>query len=110
MHPFHDNPSLERPADDASLLAAAQRGDHTAFTAIIERHARLVHGYLRARLVRLADAEDLGQEVFLRVFQNIRDFDAKLSFSAWIYRITHNLMVSRIRSHGSRGTPVAFEM
>ena len=68
MHPFPDNPSLERPADDASLLAAAQRGDHTAFTAIIERHARLVHGYLRARLVRLADAEDLGQEVFLRVY------------------------------------------
>ena len=57
-----------RPGDEAALLAAAQRGDHVAFTALIERHARLVHGYLRARLTRLADVEDLGQEVFLRVY------------------------------------------
>ena len=52
MPSLPDNQTLAPAADDAGLLAAAQRGDHAAFTAIIERHAKLVHGYLRARLTR----------------------------------------------------------
>jgi RNA polymerase sigma-70 factor (ECF subfamily) len=94
-----DIPSLARPADDAGLLAAAQRGDHAAFTAIIERHARLVHGYLRARLTRLADAEDLGQEVFLRVYtaKAVPREGAGVAMRPWLIGIARNVLREHVR-------------
>jgi RNA polymerase sigma-70 factor (ECF subfamily) len=93
-------PPLARPADDAGLLAAAQRGDHGAFTAIIERHARLVHGYLRARLTRLADAEDLGQEVFLRVYtaRAVPRGTGELALRPWLLGIARNVLREHVRA------------
>lgn len=98
-HPS-DHPSLEQPADDAVLLAAAQRGDHAAFTAIIERHARLVHGYLRARLTRAADAEDLGQEVFLRVYtaKAVPREGAGMNMRPWLVGIARNVLREHARA------------
>ncbi len=95
-----ENPSIERPADDVDLLAAAQRGDHTAFTTIIERHARLVHGYLRARLSRLADAEDLGQEVFLRVYtaKAVPREGAGVAMRPWLIGIARNVLREHARA------------
>ena len=99
--PAPDNPMLvNEAADDARLLAAAQRGDHAAFTAIIERHARLVHGYLRARLSRLADAEDLGQEVFLRVYtaKAVPREGAGVAMRPWLIGIARNVLREHARS------------
>ena len=95
-----DNPSPARSADDAVLLAAAQRGDHAAFTAIIDRHARLVHGYLRARLARLADAEDLGQEVFLRVYtaRAVPREGAGVAMRPWLIGIARNVLREHARA------------
>lgn len=96
-----DNPLLvNEAADDARLLAAAQRGDHAAFTAIIERHARLVHGYLRARLTRLADADDLGQEVFLRVYtaKAVPREGVGVAMRPWLIGIARNVLREHARS------------
>ena len=95
-----DNPSPARSADDAVLLAAAQRGDHAAFTAIIDRHARLVHGYLRARLARPADADDLGQEVFLRVYtaRALPREGAGLAMRPWLIGIARNVLREHARA------------
>ena len=101
MPPTPDNPMLaNEAADDARLLAAAQRGDHAAFNAIIERHARLVHGYLRARLARLADAEDLGQEVFLRVYtaKAVPREGAGVAMRPWLIGIARNVLREHARS------------
>ena len=95
-----DNPTHAAPAEDAGLLAAAQRGDHAAFTAIIDRHSRLVHGYLRARLSRLADAEDLSQEVFLRVYtaKAVPRAGAGLAMPAWLIGIARNVLREHARA------------
>jgi RNA polymerase sigma-70 factor (ECF subfamily) len=95
-----DQPPPARSADDAALLAAAQRGDHAAFTAIIERHAKLVHGYLRARLTRLADAEDLGQEVFLRVYtaKAVPREGAGMAMRPWLIGIARNVLREHVRA------------
>jgi RNA polymerase sigma-70 factor (ECF subfamily) len=87
-------------ADDAGLLAAAQRGDHAAFTSIIARHARLVHGDLRARLARLADAEDLGQEVFLRVYtaKAVPREGAGVAMRPWLIGIARNVLREHARA------------
>lgn len=99
--PTPDNPLLvNEAADDARLLAAAQRGDHAAFTAIIERHARLVHGYLRARLTRLADADDLGQEVFLRVYtaKAVPRESVGVAMRPWLIGIARNVLREHARA------------
>lgn len=100
MPTLPDNPTLAPAADDAGLLAAAQRGDHAAFTLIIERHAKLVHGYLRARLTRAADAEDLGQEVFLRVYaaKAVPRGTMALAMRPWLLGIARNVLREHVRA------------
>jgi RNA polymerase sigma-70 factor (ECF subfamily) len=100
VQPSPDNLSPARPDDDAVLLAAAQRGDHAAFTAIIDRHARLVHGYLRARLARPADADDLGQEVFLRVYtaKAVPREGAGVAMRPWLIGIARNVLREHARA------------
>lgn len=56
----------------------------------------------------LEEAEDVLQEVFLKVYQNINNFDSKLKFSSWIYRITHNQVVSCHRRKEVR--PKAYDL
>lgn len=48
------------------------------------------------------DAEDILQEVFVKVFENLNDFDTKLKFSSWVYRITHNHVISSYRKAKAR--------
>jgi len=48
------------------------------------------------------DIEDLLQEVFLAVYRNLNDFDPKLKFSSWVYRITHNKVISHYRKTQAR--------
>lgn len=100
MQPSPDNLSRARSADDGVLLAAAQRGDHAAFTAIIDRHARLVHGYLRARLARPADADDLGQEVFLRVYtaRAVPREGTGVAMRPWLIGIARNVLREHART------------
>jgi len=86
--------------DEAALLSAAQQGDHAAFSTLIQRHARLVHGYLRARLTRLADVEDLGQEVFLRVYtaKAAPRSDMPLRLRAWLLGVARNVLREHVRT------------
>lgn len=103
--PSHPEPATQPPvADEAALLAAAQRGDHTAFATLIERHARLVHGYLRARLTRSADIEDLGQEVFLRVYtaKAAPRSDTPLRMRPWLLGIARNVLREHVRASRRR--------
>ena len=53
------------------------------------------------------DAEDILQEVFLSVYQNLNDFDESLKFSSWIYRIAHNKTVSAGRKTNARPKTVS---
>ena len=85
--------------DDAALLSAAQRGDHAAFTTLVRRHERLVHGYLRARLARAVDGDDLCQEVFLRVYsaKAVPRGDAGLRIRPWLLGIARNVLREHVR-------------
>lgn len=83
---------------DENLAARLSRGENAALGVIIRRYQDPLARYIRRRCYSCrSEIEDILQDVFLRVFSHIREFDNGLSFSAWIYRIAHNLMVSRIR-------------
>lgn len=78
--------------EDEELIAAAQRGDRRAFSQLIERHQAAVYGYLRARVLQSADAEDMAQEVFLRAYTNWARFDGSAQVRPWLLGIGRNLL------------------
>lgn len=63
---------------------------------------KLLRYIIRISGVRTEDAEDILQNVFIKVYKNLNDFDADLKFSSWIYRITHNETISHFRKANSR--------
>lgn len=80
------------------LVFLSQKGDQEAFAGLYDIFINPVYRYVYYR-VNSADAEDLVETVFLKVWENIRQYKTKKrSFSAWIFRIAHNLVVDHYRS------------
>ncbi len=86
----------ERP--DLELVAAAQKGDHRAFEALVRKYSERA---FRAayRVVRNSElSEDILQEAFLKAYRNLPKFESRSSFYTWFYRIVVNLALDRRRS------------
>jgi RNA polymerase sigma-70 factor (ECF subfamily) len=65
---------------------------------------------LRISNIDTEEAEDILQEVFMKVYQNLNDFDDSLKFSSWIYRITHNQVISNFRKIKARPQKSSFDI
>lgn len=94
---------------DDDLMRLAGSGDHTAFASLVERHMRRA-GALAARVVgNKAEAEDIVQEAFLRVWLKAAEWQPEAEggarFSTWFYRVLMNLCIDRTR----RVTPAPLE-
>ncbi|MCX7896197.1 MAG: sigma-70 family RNA polymerase sigma factor, partial [Thermoanaerobaculum sp.] len=72
-------------------------GDMAAFEEIYRRHHRRVYAICLRMLQNTSEAEDLTQEVYLRIWQNLHQYVPGLSFRAWAYRVAHNLFVDHYR-------------
>jgi RNA polymerase sigma-70 factor, ECF subfamily len=79
--------------DESDLVKRAQRGDREAFGALVQRYQQRVVGVARALVHNMDDAVELGQETFIRAFQNLPRFEGRSSFSTWLYRIASNLAI-----------------
>lgn len=74
-----------------------------AFLYLMNRYeGKLLNYILRISNVNKEEAEELLQEVFIKVYKNLNDFDSSLKFSSWIYRIAHNQVISNFRKLNSR--------
>lgn len=72
---------------------------------IIHRYESKLFSYIsRKSNATKEDIEDILQEVFIKVYKNLRDFDKNLKFSSWIYRITHNEMINWYRKTKNHNT------
>lgn len=80
-----------------ALVLSAQRGDDRAFAALVELYQNTVYGFLRARMLEPADAEDLCQEVFLRCYLGREKLGRASSVAAWLTGIARNLLREHIR-------------
>ena len=88
--------------DDAELVAAA-KADPEAFGALYERYVKKIYSYLYYRTGNTHDAEDLTERVFQRAMLNLDGYTSRgLPFSAWLYRIAHNLVANWHRDQGRR--------
>jgi len=97
---------VERPhcvkRTDEQLIAAVQQGDGDAMAVLFDRHHRSVHT-LCVRLSHDADmADDITQEVFLRVWRYARTFRGRSMFRTWLYRLTYNACADLRRREARR--------
>lgn len=93
---------------DEELVKRCQQNDHQAFRALVDRYKHRIHWLVR-RMVGGPDAEDLTQDVFLRVYQAMPNFQGRSSFKTWIYRIAHNLCITELKKRGRRGEHLSIE-
>ena len=82
---------------DEQLAALVQTGDDAAFVTLVERYQAKLLRYGRKFLSDQDPIEDVVQDVFIKVYQNINSFDSTRRFSPWIYRIAHNAFVNILR-------------
>ena len=87
-------------AGDRNLVVRASRGDVEAFTKLVRANSSLVYR-VSLRMLGSDAAEDASQEVWIRVWRNIRGFRGESAFSTWLYRITMNTCLS-MRQRESR--------
>jgi RNA polymerase sigma-70 factor, ECF subfamily len=84
--------------DDLDLVRRAQQGEEPAFEALVERYKHRVFGLIVRTIGDRQRAEDLAQDVFLRVHRGLPYFRGEARFSTWVYRIVANLCAQE-RSH-----------
>jgi len=94
---------------DEELVALTLK-NQDFFSCIVERYeAKLTRYIRRISAATQEDAEDLLQEIFVKVYRNLYGFDPSLKFSLWIYRIAHNQVISQWRKTKSRPQVLKFE-
>ncbi len=92
--------SLAQP--DFGVLRKAQRGDERAFSLIVRAYETPVFNYVLRLVGDRALAEDLTQEVFIRVFQGLPKFSLRSKFTTWLFQVTKNRVLDELRASERR--------
>ena len=71
-------------------------GDTGCFACLLDKYSRPVHSLILKTVRNKEDAEELAQDVFMKVFRNLPSFKGDCSFSTWIYRIAYNTAISEL--------------
>jgi RNA polymerase sigma-70 factor (ECF subfamily) len=95
--PFGPGIPLQRDESDEALMLRYQRGDVRAFEVLLTRHRKPVFHFLLRFVRDKAQAEDLLQEVFLRVIKGAASYERQAKFTTWMYTIARNLCVDAAR-------------
>src|SRR5215212_8547561 len=92
--------SLEQP--DPDVLRRAQRGDERAFATIVGSYETPIFNYILRLTGDRNLAEELTQEVFLRVFQGLPRFSQRCKFTTWLFQVTKNRVLDELRARERR--------
>jgi len=87
---------------DFALMERIGAGDHEAFRQLVERHQHAVVGTVAKMLGNIHDAEDIAQQVFLRIWRNARRYQPDAKFTTWLFTITRNLVFNETRRRGRK--------
>lgn len=94
---------------DQELVAAFKAGDIEALGALMERHKAAVYGYLLRLTARPDAAEDLFQEVWLKLVRKPGSYSEKEKFKAWLFTVARNAAMDHFRRESSRGAMFSAE-
>jgi RNA polymerase sigma-70 factor (ECF subfamily) len=95
---------------DADVMLRVKKGDESAFAYLVQKYRRPMVGFLYRLCHNPAAAEELAQEVFLRVYRSRSNYEATAKFSTWIYRIASNLAVNFARDTRHERTEVTVRL
>ena len=90
------------PQPDPAVLRKAQKGDERAFAIIVRMYETPVYNYVLRLTSDKIFAEDLTQEVFLRVFQGLPRFSLRCKFTTWLFQVTKNRVLDELRAKERR--------
>jgi RNA polymerase sigma-70 factor (ECF subfamily) len=98
----YTRPALALAQPDFGVLRKAQRGDERAFSLIVRAYEVPVFNYVMRLVGDRALAEDLTQEVFIRVFQGLPKFSLRSKFTTWLFQVTKNRVLDELRASERR--------
>lgn len=88
--------AIDTPSRDLDLAERHRHGDPGAFDEVYERFSSMVYGLAYRMAGKAEEAEDLTQEIFVRIFRHLGRFNGRSALKTWIYRITLNHCRSRL--------------
>lgn len=88
---------------DTDLIARAAAGDHSAFQSLVERHRTMVYRVAYQFAGNHHDAEDIAQDVFIKVFRSLAHFRQDAQLTSWLYRIVMNACIDHRRRTAPAG-------
>jgi RNA polymerase sigma-70 factor, ECF subfamily len=103
------NGEIEQKSDAELVALSLENQENYAY--IIRRYeAQLKRYILRLSSFSREESEDILQDVFIKVYQNLNSFDSGLKFSSWIYRITHNEVISAFRKNKNKSQVISWDV
>ncbi len=93
-------------SEEAALIDAAARGDEAAFETLLRAHSGAVYAHALRFFGDPEAAEDVAQEVFVKMYRSLATFDGRAALSTWLYRVTRNVCLDMLRSGARRPVPV----
>ena len=85
-------------SEESDLVARLKQGDESAFRTIVETRKNLVYNTALGLVQNAGDAEDITQEVFIKVYESVHQFKGESAFSTWLYRIAVTKSLEMIRN------------
>jgi RNA polymerase sigma-70 factor (ECF subfamily) len=85
------------PSGDAEVMLRVKTGDESAFAYLVQKYRRAMVSFMYRMVRNPSTAEDLAQEVFLRVYRSRETYEPSAKFTTWLYRIATNLAVNYAR-------------
>jgi RNA polymerase sigma-70 factor (ECF subfamily) len=95
---------------DTQLMVRVQRDDAFSFGELLNRNRQLVINFLSRMVVNRAIAEELAQDVFIRVYRSRRTYEPTAKFSTWLYRITTNVALNHFRDEKRTRSEVSLDV
>jgi RNA polymerase sigma-70 factor, ECF subfamily len=93
-------------SNNAELIMRAKRGEEGAFETLFHQHKQRVYSLCLRMIGNTAEAEELTQEAFLQVFRKIHTFRGDSAFSTWLYRLSVNVALMRLRKKSLNELPL----
>jgi RNA polymerase sigma-70 factor, ECF subfamily len=89
--------------DDIKLMLEFKGGSKEAFNRLVDKYSKPIINYIYRFTGSREDSEDLAQDVFMKIFNSAKNYEASAKFTTWLYRIASNISIDYIRKRKSKG-------
>ncbi len=100
---YLESSKVNSSVDDREYVLAAQRGERSAFDALVDLHQEPITHFIYRFFSNVDDIQDIVQDVFIKAFRNLKQFDPSIGeFRSWLFKIAYNTSISEIQNRKRR--------